>query len=359
MFGYPSVLDLPFAAAAKTGTTNDYSDNWTLGYTPDLVVGVWVGNADYSPMVNTTGVSGAAPIWARVMQDGISLVYGGQATPFRRPADIEDEVICAVSGTKPSEWCPSTRVEFFASDQLPAPKEEDLWKEVEIDTWTGLKASAACAELTKRELVINVTDKFAIRWLKETEEGRQWADNYGFPNPPVILPDRECTPDDPHAIIELNLVNGQTIRENPFKIIGIIDATANFQDFRIDWGEGEDPTEWKVLVDWNNDPAHTPQEIYEWDLTEVEVPVVTLRVLMRSTVDTQAEKRFTLTLEVPTPTPTETLTPTETPTPTLTPTLIPTGTPTFTPTPSDTPTPPTLTPTPTNTSGTPEISTPL
>jgi len=59
MFGYPSVLDLPFAAAAKTGTTNDYRDNWTLGYTPDLVVGVWVGNADYSPMVNTTGVSGA------------------------------------------------------------------------------------------------------------------------------------------------------------------------------------------------------------------------------------------------------------------------------------------------------------
>jgi penicillin-binding protein 1C len=364
MFGYPSVLDLPFAAAAKTGTTNDYRDNWTLGYTPDLVVGVWVGNADYSPMVNTTGVSGAAPIWSRVMQDGISLIYGGQTTPFRQPADIEDEVICAVSGTKPSEWCPSTRVEYFASDQLPAPKEDDLWKEVEIDTWTGLKASAACAELTKRELVINVTDKFAIRWLKETEEGRQWADNYGFPDPPVILPERECQPDDPHAIIELNLVNGQTIRENPFKIIGIIDATANFQDFRIDWGEGEDPTEWNVLVDWNNDPAHTPQEIYEWDLTEVEAPVVTLRVLMRSTVDTQAEKRFTLTLEVPTPTPTETPTPTLTPTatstevPTLTPTPLPSPTDTPTESPTSPPPTPTLTPTPLETTVTSETSTP-
>jgi hypothetical protein len=255
-------------------------------------------------------------------------------------------------------------VEYFASDQLPAPKEEDLWKEIEIDTWTGLKASAACAELSKRELVINVTDKFAIRWLKETEEGRQWADNYGFPNPPIILPERECQPDDPHAIIELNLVNGQTIRENPFKIIGIIDATANFQDFRIDWGEGEDPTEWNVLVDWNNDPAHTPQEIYEWDLTEVEAPVVTLRVLMRSTVDTQAEKRFTLTLEVPTPTPTETPTSTETTTPTLTPTptLMPTLTPTEIPTLTPTPLPePTNTPIPTPTQETPtqvNISTP-
>src|SRR5690606_31013853 len=61
MFGYNSILNLPFPAAAKTGTTNDFRDNWTMGYTPDLVVGVWVGNADYTPMINTTGVEGAAP----------------------------------------------------------------------------------------------------------------------------------------------------------------------------------------------------------------------------------------------------------------------------------------------------------
>src|SRR6266498_2437568 len=53
MFGRNSVLNLPFQVAAKTGTTNDFRDNWTLGYTPDLVTGVWVGNADYTPMVNT------------------------------------------------------------------------------------------------------------------------------------------------------------------------------------------------------------------------------------------------------------------------------------------------------------------
>ena len=63
-FGCPNLLELPFQpVAAKTGTTNDYKDNWTLGYTPDLVVGVWVGNADNSAMKGTTGVTGAAPIW--------------------------------------------------------------------------------------------------------------------------------------------------------------------------------------------------------------------------------------------------------------------------------------------------------
>src|SRR6185436_18238656 len=51
MFGRNSMLNLPFQVAAKTGTTNDFRDNWTLGYTPDLATGVWVGNADYTPMV--------------------------------------------------------------------------------------------------------------------------------------------------------------------------------------------------------------------------------------------------------------------------------------------------------------------
>ena len=68
-FGASSPLSLPFPAAAKTGTTNDFRDNWTLGYTPDLAVGVWIGNADYSVMNNTTGLSGAAPVWNRVMSE--------------------------------------------------------------------------------------------------------------------------------------------------------------------------------------------------------------------------------------------------------------------------------------------------
>ena len=58
----PMSKNLPFQAAGKTGTTNDFRDNWTLGYVPELAVGVWVGNADYSPMQNVSGLTGAAPI---------------------------------------------------------------------------------------------------------------------------------------------------------------------------------------------------------------------------------------------------------------------------------------------------------
>src|SRR5690606_21903479 len=66
--GRENPLALPFPAAAKTGTTNDFRDNWTLGYTPSLAVGVWTGNTDNSEMVDVTGLSGAAPLWSAYMQ---------------------------------------------------------------------------------------------------------------------------------------------------------------------------------------------------------------------------------------------------------------------------------------------------
>jgi len=67
-FGENSVLRLSKPAAAKTGTTNDYRDNWTEGYTRYLVAGVWAGNSDGHPMRNVSGVTGAAPIWHAFME---------------------------------------------------------------------------------------------------------------------------------------------------------------------------------------------------------------------------------------------------------------------------------------------------
>jgi membrane peptidoglycan carboxypeptidase len=54
--------------ATKTGTTDQFTDNWSIGYTPDVVVGVWTGNADNSPMVNSIGITGAAPIWHSIIE---------------------------------------------------------------------------------------------------------------------------------------------------------------------------------------------------------------------------------------------------------------------------------------------------
>ncbi|HEX9595571.1 MAG TPA: transglycosylase domain-containing protein, partial [Anaerolineales bacterium] len=136
MFSSNSVLNLPFTVAAKTGTTDDFRDNWTLGFTPDLAVGVWVGNPDNTEMEGTSGLTGAAPIWAEYMQAAIGRLVGGNPAPFVQPAGIVEKVICAVSGTEPSQYCDDHRREIFAADQPPLDADQDLWQDVRIDTWT-------------------------------------------------------------------------------------------------------------------------------------------------------------------------------------------------------------------------------
>lgn len=70
-FGRNSILNIDRPAAVKTGTTTNFHDNWTIGYTPQIVVGVWVGNADYQPMMEVTGLSGAAPIWHEFIRQAL------------------------------------------------------------------------------------------------------------------------------------------------------------------------------------------------------------------------------------------------------------------------------------------------
>lgn len=351
MFGYNSVLSLPFEAAVKTGTTNDYRDNWTIGYTPDLTVGVWFGNADYTPMVGTTGLTGAAPVWSQFMQYAVPLLTGSNPSQFQRPAGVVDRVICAFSGTEPSQWCSQQRSEIFAYDQLPLGADQDLWQKVRIDTWTGLKASAVCPDYAKEELVLNVTDRFARTWVEGSEDGRAWADALGFNSDDLFfVPERECTADDPRPeLIFAGLNEGQTISTSPLDIYVVAYANGGFDKYRLEYGLGEDPSNWEVLIENLDDALHNPERIYSWDLSEVPAGKVTLRLYMDSDVDTYAEKRIHLNLQVPTATPTPTPTMTLTPTPTLTPTITPT--PTVTPTPTETVSPidlptETLTPTP-------------
>ncbi|MCP5540565.1 MAG: penicillin-binding protein 1C [Akkermansiaceae bacterium] len=68
-FGLNSPLRFPFRVACKTGTSTDYRDNWTLGFTPEFTVGVWVGQFDNTPLQNVSGVSGAGPIFHAVMSE--------------------------------------------------------------------------------------------------------------------------------------------------------------------------------------------------------------------------------------------------------------------------------------------------
>jgi penicillin-binding protein 1C len=337
MFGTNSVLNLPFPAAAKTGTSNDYRDNWTLGYTPDLAVGVWVGNADYTPMNDVSGLTGAAPIWSQFMQAAVPQLIGSNPTPFSRPSGIVDRVICEISGTEPSQWCPDQRIEYFASDQLPLPSSQDLWSKVVFDTWTGLRASAECQDFTKEEFALNVTDTWAVGWIQNNPEGKEWASTMGFSDPIRFAPPRECLSSDPHPIVEFSsFFEGQTISTSPLDVLAKIDVATDFQNFTLEYGTGDNPMEWKSLME-SSQPASQPSKIYSWDLKDVPQGVITLKLTMNSIRGGYAERKIHLNLSVPTATPT--ITPSMTPTSTPTSTFTPPPSPTITPTPTETETP--------------------
>ena len=92
--GYdPLDLDI-YNAAAKTGTTNTFKDNWTVGYTPQVVTGVWVGNANNSPMATgVNGITGAAPIWHTFMLQAFPILHL-QNLPFNPPAGMATTATC-------------------------------------------------------------------------------------------------------------------------------------------------------------------------------------------------------------------------------------------------------------------------
>ncbi|GCF09245.1 transglycosylase domain-containing protein [Dictyobacter arantiisoli] len=99
-FGPGNPLELDRPAAAKTGTTDSFVDNWTLGYTPHLAVGVWAGNSDNTPMENVIGITGAGPIWHDVMT-WANKHYHFPSDGFPSPPDVHKDIVSAYTGLLP------------------------------------------------------------------------------------------------------------------------------------------------------------------------------------------------------------------------------------------------------------------
>jgi len=336
MFGANSVLKLPFDAAVKTGTTNDYRDNWTIGYTPDLAVGVWVGNADNSAMEGTTGLTGAAPIWSTFMQTAVPYLTNNSPRAFTRPTDVTDYVICALSGTQPSSHCQQQRTEIFAKDQPPLTAENDLVNDMNFDTWSGLGASSECSEFTEMRYGLNTNDATAIKWITTTDQGRAWAQNLGFSDSITFAPSRKCTSKDPRPTLNFaNLSDGQSISASPLDLYAVMDGN-DLKNFKIQYGYGDSPSKWMDIVSIPALASSEVQKVAAWDINGIQQGKVTLLITLTNNSDGFATRKIHLVLSMPTPTPTltptATQTPTETATPTITPTLLPTDTPTETPT---------------------------
>jgi penicillin-binding protein 1C len=116
-FGVDSLLALPFPAAVKTGTSSDYRDTWTVGFTTKYTVAVWVGNFDSAPMQKVSGVMGAAPLWNRIM---LHLHEKQEPKPFQAPTGLVQRPICAISGARPTPTCPAVVQEYLFAEEVAA-----------------------------------------------------------------------------------------------------------------------------------------------------------------------------------------------------------------------------------------------
>jgi penicillin-binding protein 1C len=188
-FGANSVLRLDRPAAVKTGTTSNFHDNWTVGYTPDLVVGVWAGNPDYQPMREVSGLTGAAPIWHQFMR---AVLTGRPPSEFTQPEGFVRVEICALSGLLPTAECPYRRWEWFIEGTRPT-QPDTFYRRALIDAATGGLADADTPPERVQEQVL----------LDLPPQARPWARAQGL----TLLSDLQAVAGEAGLAAPLRLVS--------------------------------------------------------------------------------------------------------------------------------------------------------
>jgi penicillin-binding protein 1C len=161
-FGLNSTLKIDRTAAVKTGTTTNFTDNWAIGYTPDLLVGVWVGNSGHEAMHNVTGLTGAAPIWNEVLR---SLSQGRPDKAFQKPGGLNQVEVCALSGLLPTSICPRTKMEWFIAGTEPT-QPDTFYRQIFIDPLTGLVADNSTPLDQKKSIIVLDLPVEAQKWAR-------------------------------------------------------------------------------------------------------------------------------------------------------------------------------------------------
>jgi len=226
-FGENNALALPFPAAAKTGTTDDFRDSWTIGYTPQLVVGVWVGNSDGTPMENLSGARGAGIIWHRFM---VAALANEPHPDFRRPAGIVEVEVCPISGKLPTKFCPPARKELFLAEQVPTDR-CTVHVEVRVCKATNALAGPYCPQ----ELVqTKVYEDYGPEW-------DAWALAHGIEPPPREMCPVHSRP--ANVAVDVPI-------ESSAGVIAVRGSTdvPDFAYYYVEYGEGSSPSNWRRIT---------------------------------------------------------------------------------------------------------------
>ena len=218
-------------AAAKTGTTNNFKDAWTIGYTPQLVAGVWVGNSDNEDMNVVSGLMGAAPIWHAVMEYALQ---DEEVVPFARPEGLVERAVCATSGKLPTAHCPVVNELFIPGTE---PTEYcQIHQVFPVNRETGRLCTVYTPPELCEERVYEVYPPEAADWIASLAEDSRPA------TPPTEY----------DTIYGPSRSDGEVaiIQPAPYSYVrGIVPIHGNarggdFNFYRVVFGQGLNPTEW-------------------------------------------------------------------------------------------------------------------
>lgn len=163
-FGDRTVLDFPYAVAAKTGTSKGYRDNWAFGYTDEVTVAVWGGNFDGSPMGLVSGITGAGPVFHAVMEAAVRHRGRGASDGRDGHDGLRRVHVCALSGGLATEHCPHQVQEWVAPDAVV--ESCTLHERVRVARRDGLRAGPSCAAA---DVVEHVFERFPSEYLAWAE----------------------------------------------------------------------------------------------------------------------------------------------------------------------------------------------
>jgi membrane peptidoglycan carboxypeptidase len=250
--------------AVKTGTTDQSRDLWTLGFTNNRVVGVWLGTVENTPTFNTTGFTAAAPVWNTIMRAALE---NNPPTGFSAPGNgtVVNRQICRDTGTLPASNCANIANEIFAANRPPPPAESGLVAVLQVDSWTGLIANEFCPDNVIEATFANITDPSAVNWINSTGAGQAYAQRVGIQLPISPAPQLACNQNTPIPVARITAPQGgQTVQGN-VAIIGQVSAEgfnryqlevaslATPESFQIvdNFSTTQQPNAGSTLANWN------------------------------------------------------------------------------------------------------------
>jgi membrane peptidoglycan carboxypeptidase len=297
------------SAAVKTGTTDEFRDSWVVGYTPDLVTGVWVGNSDNTPMRDVLGVAGAGKIWHAFMTGALA---DAPVNEFKPPQGVQQADVCALSGMLPTASCRENtlpihgiRKDWFVPT-VNLPTQPDNWHhQVEVCKINGKLATPLVPD--------NARDK--VVFVNLPEPVRAW----GLANGYASAPTQDCSDVYQGERIAQIVAPGASDRPTLGQTLQIVGSAYvdDFASYTLDFGTGDNPSEWTPITD------QRPQAVDKallgvWNTTGLAPGRYRLRLrVFDSFSNTQESAPLVITLSAaasPTPTATPSATATQAPT---------------------------------------------